>query len=91
MGDNKNFILFAVLSLAFFVGYEYFVLGPKMQRAREAQEAQVAAQAASGATEQAAGGKVTAPDSGLPGSGADYGGTGVTHSAPKSRTVFPGL
>ena len=61
MGDNKNFFLFAVLSLAFFMGYEYFVLGPKMQKAREAQEAQIAEQAKP-ATEQAAGSKITPPE-----------------------------
>jgi len=67
MGDNKNFILFAVLSLAFFMGYEYFVLGPKMQRAQEAQQAQVAQQAETGAADKAtAGDQITPPDSSVP-------------------------
>ncbi|MCJ9428219.1 membrane protein insertase YidC [Kordiimonas marina] len=68
MGDNKNFILFAVLSLAFFMGYEYFVLGPKMQKAQEAQQAQIAQEAKTGETAKAAGDKIAPPESGVPSS-----------------------
>ncbi|MBL4790011.1 MAG: membrane protein insertase YidC, partial [Kordiimonadaceae bacterium] len=33
MGDNKNFILFAVISLAILIGYNMFYLVPKQQEA----------------------------------------------------------
>lgn len=40
MGDTKNFVLFAVLSLAILLGYQTFYAGPKMEAARmEAAEA----------------------------------------------------
>ena len=40
MGDTKNFVLFAALSLAILLGYQTFYAGPKMEAARmEAAEA----------------------------------------------------
>jgi YidC/Oxa1 family membrane protein insertase len=46
MGDTKNFVLFAVLSLAILLGYQTFYAGPKMDAARM--------EAAAARTEQAA-------------------------------------
>lgn len=46
MGDTKNFVLFAVLSLAILLGYQTFYAGPKMEAART--------EAAAARTEQAA-------------------------------------
>ncbi|TNE67085.1 MAG: membrane protein insertase YidC [Alphaproteobacteria bacterium] len=47
MGDNKNFILFAVLSLAILMGYQYFYMGPKLEEAQRAYEEQQAAESSS--------------------------------------------
>ncbi|WP_417466044.1 membrane protein insertase YidC [Kordiimonas sp.] len=41
MGDNKNFVLFAVIALAILLGYQHFYAGPKMEAARQ-YEAQLA-------------------------------------------------
>jgi YidC/Oxa1 family membrane protein insertase len=36
MADNQNFILAIVLSIAVLIGWQYFIAGPQMERAREA-------------------------------------------------------
>ncbi|WP_262692865.1 membrane protein insertase YidC [Kordiimonas aestuarii] len=58
MGDNKNFVLFAALSLAILLGYQYFYAGPKMEAARqEVEEARTSA-----ATEEALAPREVAPE-----------------------------
>lgn len=42
MGDNKNFVLFAVLSLAILMGYQYFYAGPKIEEQRRYEQQQAA-------------------------------------------------
>jgi YidC/Oxa1 family membrane protein insertase len=42
MGDNKNFVLFAVLSLAILMGYQYFYAGPKIEAQRRYEQQQAA-------------------------------------------------
>jgi len=46
MGDNKNLILAAILSLGVLLVWDYFIIGPQREEARIAAEVQAARQAA---------------------------------------------
>ncbi|WP_181708292.1 membrane protein insertase YidC [Chthonobacter rhizosphaerae] len=46
MGDNRNMILAVVLSAIVLLGWQYFIAGPQLEKARIAQEARQAEQAA---------------------------------------------
>jgi YidC/Oxa1 family membrane protein insertase len=66
MLENRNFILAIALSIAVLVGWQYFVAGPQIERARLQQEQQ---QQASEAPQPEAGTSVTPPaagDTGVP-------------------------
>jgi len=48
MGENKNFILFAVISMAILFGYNFMIAGPKKEAAMQEYERQLAEAAANG-------------------------------------------
>ncbi len=45
MENNKNFVLAMVLSLAVLIGWQYFVIGPRMEQERRAAEIEASRQA----------------------------------------------
>ena len=61
MGDNKNFVLFAVIAAAILLGYQYFYAGPKMEKLRQYEEQIATEQAAQQAVEEPIAPKEAAP------------------------------
>ena len=67
MGDNRNFIIAILLSVLVFVGWQHFVVTPRMEaeKAKQAQTAATTAAPAGGATAPAVqGGAASVPSSG---------------------------